>query len=574
MRAKPDATPGSRAPLSGSGLPQPCRKERKARAVAAPVAFCLLLAAALIVPQSAPGAVGFAQPRTLSAKGGSVTGPALAIDSQDRVTVVWGDEASSSTRVSRLGPDGVPESVQSLPVGASFVYAVAIDSQDRATIVWLTPSSAGGDAVRTVRLGADGTPGATHTLSAGGASGSEPKLAIDSRDRATVVWTAFDGEDQRVAAVRLDADGMPGTVQELSRPVRSGPPNPQVAIDSRDQVTVVWNGPSDGVEAVRLGADGTPGSVRTLSSKGVDPTLAIDSRDRATVVFEHPRGIRAVRLGADGRPGRVRRISAGSAFQPRLAIDSRDRATVVWERFVSDFEGDEFSQIRVARLGTDGKPGRARTLSETKSPDLHPYSIAIDSRDRATVGWEHGHLKATRLGPGGRPGGVTRISRKGEIPSAPQLAIDSRDRATVGWLRRDPDGEGQAIRYTRSAFLAIPGKRLRLSRGRVVKAKLGCPATVTSAPCKGVVRLKTWRAIRPGAKRRAMLFAKRRFKVSAGETKRVRLRLRRRKAKLVRKRRRARKVVMSARFRDEETRAVTVRKKMKLALPARTSKAP
>ena len=90
---------------------------------------------------------------------------------------------------------------------------LVIDSQDRATVVWVRSDDTN-DRIQAVRLEADGTPGTIHDLSAAGKDASGPQLAIDSEDRTTVVWLRSDGTNSRVQSVRLNAGGMPGDVQD------------------------------------------------------------------------------------------------------------------------------------------------------------------------------------------------------------------------------------------------------------------------------------------------------------------------------------------------------------------------
>src|SRR4051812_44554839 len=49
---------------------------------------------------------------------------------------------------------------------------------------------------------------------AGGDSNSNPQVAIDSRDRATVVWDRYEGSKDRIQSVRIAADGTLGMVQD------------------------------------------------------------------------------------------------------------------------------------------------------------------------------------------------------------------------------------------------------------------------------------------------------------------------------------------------------------------------
>src|SRR5918995_1680943 len=174
--------------------------------------------------------------------------------------------------------------------------------------------------------------------------GGSQQVAADSQGRATVVWRAFEESDflQQIKALRLGADGSPGSVHTLSE---AGAATPQVAVDPQGRATVVWErgGGSRTVQSVRLGADGTHRGVKSLSQGispqvAVTPQVAVDSRGRATVVWAGSVGsgthlglrVHSVRLGTDGSQGAVRTLSKADGYYPQVAVDSQGRPTVVW----------------------------------------------------------------------------------------------------------------------------------------------------------------------------------------------------------------------------------------------------
>lgn len=135
--------------------------------------------------------------------------------------------------------------------------------------------------------------------------------------------------------------------------------------------------------------------------------------------------------------------------------------------------------------------------------------------------------------------------------------------------------------------IASESGALTLSRRRRVAVRLDCPA-VANAPCAGRVRLKTRKrvplgtrrgrkarsqaataerpsaAARKGKRRKRVTLAAKRFEISAGATRRVKLRLPRRKARLVRQRRRARKIRVIATGRDQAGNRTKVTEKTRL----------
>ena len=273
--------------------------------------------------------------------------PQVAIDGSDRATVTWYRLDGSNDRIQsvRLGADGTPEVVKTLSEAGQPASSpqVAIDGSDRATITWQR-SDGSNNRIQSARLGADGTPEAVKTLSAAGQSAINPQVAIDGSDRATITWERSDGADDRIQSVRLGADGAPEASKTLSGAGEDAG-DPQVAIDGSDRATITWqrsDGSNNRIQSVRLDANGTPEAVKTLSAAGQSAffsQVAIDGSDRATITWQRSDGsnnrIQSVRLGANGTPQTVKTLSAAAqnAFSPQIAVDGSDRATIVWNRF-------------------------------------------------------------------------------------------------------------------------------------------------------------------------------------------------------------------------------------------------
>ena len=229
--------------------------------------------------------------QTLSDAGQGAFNPQAAIDGSDRATVVWRRSDGSNNRVQsvRLGADGSPEAVRTLSAQNATDPQVAIDDSDRATVVWRRLEGAN-FRIESVRIDADGSPEAVETLSAAGRDAADPRLAIDDSDRATIVWRRSDGSAQRIQSVRLAADGSPGAVQTLSED-GEGAFNPRLAIDGSDRATIVWqrsDGSAQRIQSVRLAANGGPEAIQTISPPGeaVNPRVALHGSKRGTIAWQ------------------------------------------------------------------------------------------------------------------------------------------------------------------------------------------------------------------------------------------------------------------------------------------------
>jgi hypothetical protein len=478
--------------------------------------------------------------------------PEVAVDSQDRATLVWREISSGGERIRavRRGADGTAEGVQTLSTGVASDPEVAVDSQDRATVVWASSEERSIEAIGRIeaaRLGADGTLGAVQTLSEQEAFYQRPRLAIDSQDRATVVWQGAHPDGTRTThALRLGADGTPGPVHTFSAGDAQGA---RVAVDSQGRATLVWTGIGEGVRSVRIGADGTPGSEQTLAAEPVlpPPALAVDSQDRATVVwegsdikgsgteFEVEHLIRAVRVGADGIPGPVRTLSPPGGSSPQVAVDSQGRATVAW----LSLDG-----VHSVRLDADGTPEEAQILAPFRNEN--GVRVVADSQDRATVVWgasDEGSglriTKAVRLGADGTPGAVQTVSAPAQMVSPPGLAVDSRNRATVAWGLR---AAVQAARLSADAVpgpvqtlaewetpefrLALEGRTAQRLR-RTVKVKLRCGAACHAVATGRLTVKRAGRSARTAARSRALKLMTDQALLTVAETGTLKLKARR-----------------------------------------------
>ena len=339
--------------------------------------------------------IGFRNPQTLSEPGIDSAEQQVAVDSQDRAIAVWqavsADSQQRLVQLVRLDPEGFPESVLTLAGRPNYV-----------------------------------NPGWCLC----------PQLAIDAQDRVTVAWQSFDGEDLRIQATRLDANGIPGPVQTLSASDADAYQQ-QLAVDSSGRVTVAWllgtESSNDRVQSVRLASDGTPESVQTLSPADLNasgPDLAFDRHDRATIAWDTGDGIQVVRLAANGLPGAVQTISpAGeTAGLSRVVVDSQDRATVVWQRLGGIYE------VKAVRLDASGTPGPVRTLSPSGVDVLNPQ-IAIDPQDRVNVTWEDfdQRVHVRRLGADGIAGPIYPLSAPDRLAGHPQVAAAPDGGAVVVW---------------------------------------------------------------------------------------------------------------------------------------------
>jgi hypothetical protein len=204
----------------------------------------------------------------------------------------------------------------------AFEPQVAEDSSGNSLIVW-TRSDGTNIRIQAKFRAADGTLGATATISDAGRDAYEPQVAFDPNGNAIAVWTQFDGAHGRTHAAFRPTGGSFGGDETIS-PAGRDASAPQIAIDSTGKAIAVWyrfDGTTDRIQAAVRPANGSFGAAQTLSSPGreaFDPRVAVGPDADANA--------QAVWTGSDGSNLRVqasRRADVAGYPRPKGASPIR-----------------------------------------------------------------------------------------------------------------------------------------------------------------------------------------------------------------------------------------------------------
>lgn len=473
------------------------------RRLSAGVAAAALGGALLATPAEAT--IGW-NPGTVVVPDGSLeeSRPQVAVDSEGSRHVVFHDEnldvwlVEVGVRGDVARPVQLFESTEDEFGGYP---RIAVDDQDRITVVWYVTDWAPGknSRVEARTVSADGQLGETQVLSDPEDNAYYPELAVDSSGVATVVWETEigGGHPGTIQAVRLAAGtGVPlGPVLDLDGPVGEFPEGIGVgdltlAMDQADRATVAWarrDGDPDGnfrnatIRAVRLSPDGVPGATQAVSDDpSVDfryPQAVVAPDGTVTIVytgFDDIAGTMANRLSStDGTPGTPFLVSdpdLHSLDDPAAAVDGQGRVTVAWVAY-----GPEGDQVETRRIGADGslEPERAPLGRKGATAGrLEMIAIASDPDGRVHVAWPGADGRATRMhgvrlaSSDGAPSTTHRLSSPGVAASFDEvidIAVDARDRASVVWSR----GGATAVRRSRAPGLGpVPADTRILSGPR------------------------------------------------------------------------------------------------------------
>ncbi|MCP8310145.1 MAG: hypothetical protein L6N94_01430 [Candidatus Methylarchaceae archaeon HK01M] len=235
-----------------------------------------------------------------------------------------------------------------------------------------------------------------------------PCIAIDSNDNVHVVWAGFGwgvNFDFPNIQYRMRTPSGGWQAQEGITDVGIlGQFLSAIAIDSKDNVHVVWEGNGWGVN---LGITNIQYRMRTPSGgwqaqEGITdvdanqdmPSIAIDSKDNVHVVWAGPgwgvntddRNIQYRMRTADGWQAQEGLTDIDyDQFYPCMAIDSKDNVHLVWNGWGWGTYPD-FSNIQYRMRTSNGWQAQEEVTDKDFDQDI--ASIAMDSKDNVHVVWD------------------------------------------------------------------------------------------------------------------------------------------------------------------------------------------
>lgn len=294
---------------------------------------------------------------------------------------------------------------------------------------------------------AAGAWGAPVTLSAPGALGEAPVVAMDPAGGATAVWTVVGSRDSGVQAATRPAGGSFSAPVALSG--RDGSGGPDIAFDAAGNAIAVWcrfNGLGAGtVEVATRPLGGTfsaPIAVATLEGC-VAPYMAIDAAGDAIIVwaeeanFSIHASVRAAG-GTFSKPITLSPTGQADVF-PGVAIGPAGRAIVVWSNFINgDLRTTSRAQaVTVTDAGVVSKP-----VNLSPRDGALPAEVAIASSGSAIVAWtantrrKRTGVQVVTLTAGGLASAPMNLSDPGHDATFSGLAMNPAGATVLVWLRR------------------------------------------------------------------------------------------------------------------------------------------
>jgi hypothetical protein len=287
-------------------------------------------------------------------------------------------------------------------------------------------------------------------LSLPGQNAGNLQVAVDTNGNATAVWVRSDGTNSIVQSATKPFGNIWQTIPDNLSLSGSDSSMPQIAVDSNGNATAVWsrfNGTNLIIQSSSKPFGGpwqtTPDDLSLSGQDASNPQIAVDSVGNATVVWARSNGTNTIIQSSSkpfGGPWQMTpddlSLSGQDASNPQIAVDSNGNATVVWSRY----NGADF--IIQASSKPFGGPWQV-TPDDLSLPGQHAGfpQIAVDSVGNATVVWHRANgpnlIIQSSSKPFGGPWQATPddLSLPGQNAGLPQIGVDSSGNATVVWFR-------------------------------------------------------------------------------------------------------------------------------------------
>jgi hypothetical protein len=286
---------------------------------------------------------------------------------------------------------------------------IATDAQGNSYITWHGSDGYNWD-IYWVKVDAQGTPGVVQMISTHpdnlGKQDWGPQIAADALGNSYVVWRCYDGYDNEIYWVKVDAQGTPGVVQKISvHPDndRNEDYDPQIAVDAQGNSYVTWRCRGifdEEIYWVKIDAQGVPGTVQIVSThpdnakwNEMYPQITADTQGNSYIVYQGGDGydneIYWVKVDAQGVTGVVQKISTHpdnvnwDDIFPQIVVDSQGNSYVVYQGL--DGYDSEIYWVNVDAQGTPGVVQKISTHPDNETHGDYVPQIAVDAAGNTYV---------------------------------------------------------------------------------------------------------------------------------------------------------------------------------------------
>jgi hypothetical protein len=241
-------------------------------------------------------------------------------------------------------------------------------------------------------------------ISPDGGNAGFPHMAMADNNEAVIVWSQFDGSDDRtyISEYRNDMWTHPSGKNDAISPEGEWATNQKVAMDNNGNTVVVWE-QSDGSydqifkseyrDGIWTHPSGLNDNISPDGQSVGNPKISMDKSGNIGIVWHQSDGIEQQIFLSEYRKGNwnhpqslIDNISpdSGRAVYPQISLSSNNQAIAVWYQF------DGFDYQIYKSEYRNGVWNHPTTLADNISPDNNyaaiPFS-AIDSQGRTIIVW-------------------------------------------------------------------------------------------------------------------------------------------------------------------------------------------
>ncbi|MBU7018201.1 MAG: hypothetical protein HXS44_11890 [Theionarchaea archaeon] len=233
--------------------------------------------------------------------------PQIGVDTRGNSSVVWRgfDGNDQDIYWVRITTTGVINDVQKVSIGDTqdrddYEPQIAVDGNGNSFVTW--EGDDGNDHEiywAKVEIGASEVEKISNHIDNEYRNDFNPQIAVDVQGNSYVVWRGFDGNDFEIYWVKVSLSGTSGSVEKISNHKDNiiwDDSNPQIAVDSTGISHITWEG-FDGIDQdiywVQIDASDVIGSAEKISThedniNGYDrlPQIAVDNKGEVHIVWE------------------------------------------------------------------------------------------------------------------------------------------------------------------------------------------------------------------------------------------------------------------------------------------------
>jgi len=351
---------------------------------------------AVFFSRSTDGGATFSTPQNLSNSPAGSSSAQIAVDSGGNINVVWVDNTPSNYQIFFSGSiDGgatfsTPKNISNDPRGADYPY-MTVDSGDNINVAWVVSPRVVPSIIFFSRS-SDGGVTFSPPIALSTKPSRGPLVAVDSAGNINVAWIEGNNGPVQVIFSRSSDGGATFTAPKVISWPSEADLGLQMALDSKGNISAVWDTQPYGNLYLSHSSDGGATFSRTSITNNtgpngpgpVAPQIAIDSSDNINVVWNDSGDIFFSRSSDGGAtfstPQNLSndlRVSAA-----RIATDPSGNINVVWQDTTPSNSAIFFSR------SSDGGATFSPPQNVSSNPGVsYDPQVAVDSKGSINVVW-------------------------------------------------------------------------------------------------------------------------------------------------------------------------------------------